>query len=283
METKSMSSKRVIIVSILAIFLSAIFAILVHAILPASVNPEKFNSILVQWLGFPAVATLYFVLLFTHCTIGVRYVGLRTAALKIQIGILFGIAYAMIYLLGMQEIIVDYSPFSTWGLDFIKYQFLIGIGDGIPAFLLCLIISYFTLRNNRQNKAIPTLGLKKSIGVIAILAVAILVERTIFYQLGLVDSECATYPIPCYLWTALFGVLMGLIYVILRPLLSYGNRRIFWAIPLRFTLTIGLNWIIFNSFMGLIIKGAMPQMLLRSGLDVLVLFLISAGLEKLLS
>ena len=105
-----------------------------------------------------------------------QYVGLRTAA-KIQIGILFGIAYAMIYLLGMQEIIVDYSPFSTWGLDFIKYQFLIGIGDGIPAFLLCLIISYFTLRNNRQNKAIPTLGLKKSIGVIAILAVAILVEE----------------------------------------------------------------------------------------------------------
>ena len=38
METKSMSLKRVIIVSILAIFLSAIFAILVHAILPASVD-----------------------------------------------------------------------------------------------------------------------------------------------------------------------------------------------------------------------------------------------------
>lgn len=283
MEAKSISSKRVIIISILAIFLSAIFAILVHAILPASVNPEKFNSILVQWLGFPAVATLYFILLFTHCAIVIRCVGLRTAASKIQLGIQFGVAYAMIYLLGMQEVVTKYALFSTWGLDFIKYQFVVGIGDGIPAFLLCLIISYFTLINNRQNEVIPTLGLKKSIGVIAILTAAILAERAIFYQIGFIESECATYPVACYVWTGLFGALMGIIYVILRPILSYGNRRTSWAIPLRFTLTIELNWIIFNSFMGLIIKGIMPQMLLRSGLDVLVLFLISAGLEKLLS
>lgn len=38
-------------------------------------------------------------------------------------------------------------------------------------------------------------------------------------------------------------------------------------------LTLGINWIWFNSFMGLILKDTIGQMLLRSGIDVLALFI----------
>ena len=226
------------------------------------------------------MSTFYFILLFTHCAVSVRYIGLRTNASKLQTGIRFGIAYALIYIFGMQEIVLDYSPFSSWGFEFVRYQFLIGIGDGIPALLLCLIISYFTLKNNNQNKTIPTLNLAENIKVIAIIMFTFLLERLFFYQTGLINSECASYLLPCYIWTGMFGVMIGYIFVILYPLLSYGADRALWVLPLRFILTIGLNWTIFNSFMGLIIKGIMPQMLLRSGLDVVGLFLILIVLQK---
>jgi len=280
MDEAHVSSKKVFIISIIAILFSAAFAIFVHAILPASVDVVQFNSILVQWFGFPAVSTFYFILLFTHCAVSVRYIGLRTNASKLQTGIRFGIAYALIYIFGMQEIVLDYSPFSSWGFEFVRYQFLIGIGDGIPALLLCLIISYFTLKNNNQNKTIPTLNLAENIKVIAIIMFTFLLERLFFYQTGLINSECASYLLPCYIWTGMFGVMIGYIFVILYPLLSYGADRALWVLPLRFILTIGLNWTIFNSFMGLIIKGIMPQMLLRSGLDVVGLFLILIVLQK---
>ncbi|MBU3218260.1 hypothetical protein LL033_26070 (plasmid) [Clostridium estertheticum] len=105
-------------------------------------------------------------------------------------------------------------------------------------------------------------------------------ERTIVYESGLITSDSATYPVPCYVWTGLFGILMGYIYVFLYPLLVFEKKQGGIGILLRFIATIGGNWMIFNSFVGLIMKGDMPQMLLRSGLDVVVLFLASAVANK---
>ena len=48
MDEAHVSSKKVFIISIIAILFSAAFAIFVHAILPASVDVVQFNSILVQ-------------------------------------------------------------------------------------------------------------------------------------------------------------------------------------------------------------------------------------------
>jgi len=151
-----------------------------------------------------------------------------------------------------------------------------GMGDGLPAILLCVAIAYFTLSESNKIKPISKLPMTKSIKIIAIIAIAIFVERTIGYESGLISSDSAAYPVPCYMWTGFFAILMGYIYVILYPLLVFEKKQNDISIPLRFTATIGVNWMIFNSFMGLIAKGAMPQMLLRSGLDVVVLFLASA-------
>ncbi|MBU3145849.1 hypothetical protein [Clostridium sp. CF012] len=280
MVTKCISTKRVIIINIALILFSAIFAIIVHALLPTSVDVAQFDSIFVKWFGFPAVATFYFILLFIQCAMVVRYIGVRADLPKLQVGIRFGLAFAMTYLLGMQEIVVVGSPFSNWGLGFIKYELIMGIGDGLPAILLCVAIAYFTLSESEKIKPISKLQMTKCIETIAIIAIAIFVERTIGYESGLINSDSATYPVPCYVWTGLFGILMGYIYVFLYPLLVFEKKQSGIGIPLRFIATIGVNWMIFNSFFGLIMKGAMPQMLLRSGLDVVVLFLASAVAGK---
>lgn len=278
MHSKGISMKRIIFINIFTIFFSAIFAIGVHAILPAPVELSLFDSLLVKLFGFPFVASFYFIMLFTQCAIAVRYIGVRTEASKFQTGIRFGLAFAMIYLLGMQEVVVEGSPFSSWGLEFVTYQFFMGMGDAIPVLLLCLIISYFTIENKETGNVIHKLQTVDIIKAVSIIAIAILIERTIAYESGLITSNHDTYPIPTYVWTILFGLTLGFIYVILYPLLSYKNNLRY--IPLRLTLVIGVNWIIFNCFIGLIFKDTMFEMLLRSGLDVAALFIASTIIGK---
>lgn len=278
MQIKSLNGKRLIIIHVVFILLSAIFAILLHALLPASADITQLDGILVKWFGFPAVSTFYFILLFTHCTLAVRYMGVRADVSGIQIGIRLGIAFAMIYILGMQELAFKGSPFAAWGLGFVKYQLIMGIGDGLPAFLLCLALACFTLRNGEQSKPINKLTTTQCLKVMAVFALAIFAERTIGYESGLISSESGAYPVPCYIWTGLFGVLMGYTYMILYPLLAFKTQQ--YSVPLRFSAIIGLNWMIFNSFIGLIMKGAMFQMILRSGLDIAVLFLVSILVDK---
>lgn len=280
METKCIGVKRLIIMNAVFILLSAIFAILLHALLPASADIAQLNGIFVKRFGFPAVSTFYFLLLFTYCALAVIYIGVRADVSKSQIGIRFGMAFALIYLLGMQEIAIKGSPFSTWGLSFVKYQLIMGIGDGLPAVLLCLAVACFTLIDSEKSKPINKLTITQCLKVIAIFAIAIFAERTIGYETGLISSESGAYPVPCYIWTALFGILMGYTYVILYPLLAFKTKQ--YSIPLRFSAIIGVNWMIFNSFIGLIMKGTMLQMILRSGLDVVVLLLASTVVDKLL-
>ena len=62
------------------VLISAIIAILVHALLPspgASLSVDAFDGILVQKLGFPIVASLYFIILYLHILIVVRTIGAK--------------------------------------------------------------------------------------------------------------------------------------------------------------------------------------------------------------
>lgn len=278
MKTKCVSKRCVIIVNTILILSSTMLAIITHSLLPASVDVTQFDSIFVRLFGFPAVVVFYFLLLFTQCAITITYIGIKANVAKLQIGIRFGIAFAMLYLVGMQEVVIKGSSFSSWGLEFVKYQFIIGIGDGIPVILLCLGVAFFALSDNKRIKVIDKLQLTKSIKSIFVIAITIFIGRTIGYESGLISSESSTYPIPCYMWTGCFGLLMGYIYVILYPLLTFKKKQ--YHIPLRLIGAIGVNWIIFNFFIGLIMNGAIPQVILRSGLDVMMLFIASTLITK---
>lgn len=278
MDKKRINIWKVIVINAITIIISAILAIIVHALLPATVDVTQFDSIFVKWFGFTAVAIFYFIVLFTQCSISVGYIGRKTNMPKLQVGIRFGIAFAITYLIGMQEVMLKGSPFSAWGMEFVKYQFIIGLGDGIPTMLLCLTIAFLTLINNKKGNQIKKLSLTKNIEAILIIAIAIFIGRAIGYESGLIVNYTSLYPVACYLWTGCFGISMGCIYVILHSLLVSEKKHN--HISLRFVATIGVNWMIFNCFIGLIIKGFMPQMLFRSGVDVTILFIASVVIDK---
>ena len=279
MMEKVASVKKAIIVNSLAIILAVSIAIIVHAVMPAGVNEENFDSVFVKLLGFPVVSVFYFVLLFIHCVVVMQYFGKQSYVPKLQIGIRFGLAFAALYFFGMQEVAVEASPFREWGFAFVSYQFFMGVGDAIPALLLCVTVAYFTLDNANTCLPVQTLSRTEKIKVVALIMVAFLTERVIGYETGIITSNCNTYPIPCYIWTILFGIVLGCCYVILYPVLAKEQTKLLLSFKLA-VLTIGVNWIMFNSFIGLIFSGVMSQMLLRSGIDVAIFFLSCIVISK---
>ncbi len=147
-----------------------------------------------------------------------------------------------------------------------------GLGDALPVLFLCLIIAYLSLNQDRRSSPVISLGRADKILIISAVAATFLGQRAIGYQTGIIESNVAAFTLPTYLWTLLFGFTLGSICCILYPIFA-GTSKIS-TLSSRLTVsTIGVNWIIFNSFIGLIFSGAMPQMLLRSSIDTAVLFL----------
>jgi hypothetical protein len=248
-------------------------AIVAHAILPSQGGLEHLDSFLVKTFGFPAISVIYFVLLFSFCAVVVMLVCDRTKTSELQAGIRLGSSYALIYLLGMQEVMVESSPFDSYGYEFVKYQFFIGLGDAIPVFLLCVIIAKYTIKKSIKNDFESNLYQLKKLHAFSIISICIFIERILAYKSNVIHNNCDLYMVPCYIWTALFSMALGLIYLFIHPLLIEGRNKI--NISIKFVIYIGANWIIFNIFMGFIIQDAMIDALLRSGLDVAVLFFAS--------
>jgi len=279
MNKKQISKKRVIIVITFAILLAVVFAIILHANMPGEVNIEDFDSVFVKLFGFPLVAIFYFVILFIHCVIVMRYYGKQSDMPRLQIGVRFGLVFASLYMIGMQEIVVEGSPFKEWGFAFVRYQFFMGLADAIPVLLLCIIVAYFTLgkRNTIVSKKLLT-G-KEKIKIITLISIAFLIVRAIGYETGIIANNCDIYPIECYMWTIMFGIILGSSYIVLYPVFYNEKNKIVMSFKL-VVLTIGLNWMIFNSFIGLIFSNVLFQMILRSVLDIVGFFLVSIVINR---
>ena len=97
------------------------------------------------------------------------------------------------------------------------------------------------------------------------------------YVTGIVDNEMSIYPMPVVIWTFVFGAVIGLGYCLINYLFNDSERRI-----VRLFLTIGVNWIWFNCYIGLIAAHTFLLMVLRSGLDVLAMLAGSILAEVLI-
>ena len=123
MNPGKISTKRIIITSILTILCSAAFVIAVHAIMPASVDVGQFDSILVTLFGFPIVAVSYFLILYTQCTVAVRYICNRTKVSNLQTGIRFGLSFALMYLIGCKRLLLNHRLLPRMDLILLNINF----------------------------------------------------------------------------------------------------------------------------------------------------------------
>lgn len=265
---------RNVLISILCVLGAAIFAIVVHVLMPspgAAIKIEDFNSVLVKMFGFPIVASAYFVFLYLHILLVFCFIGKKSCMNHIEIGLRYGIAFALIYIVGMQEVAVEASPFLKWGGDFVLFQFFMGLGDAIPVFVLCILIANLILPTKKQKLINISIFNRHNVVSVVIISFTFFIQRIIGYTIGYIDSDIEKFTVPVIAWTAIFGITLGIAFILISPIYIYENTTYKYIHIL--ILTIGINWIIFNSFIGMIMAGTIGQMLLRSGVDILVLFL----------
>ncbi len=265
---------------VIAVVGAAFLAIAVHALMPSEVSVEAFDSSFVALVGFEVAAVFYFLLLFTHITIVTQVFGRGSRMPWLAKGLRFGLAFAPLYFLGMQEVVVEASPFSQWGLPFVWFQFLLGLGDAIPTVLLCLVVTYWTAVTPRQDQPdVKVTERPNAFRTVFLIALSFVLIRTLGYETGIITSNVTTYPIPVYIWTVVFGTALGCSYVLLYPFFADEPNTLLLTVKL-VLFSIGLNWMIYNSFIGMIFSDTMPQMLLRSGLDVLALAITSMLIHR---
>lgn len=255
----------------LFILLACILAILSKIILPSEVNAQDFDSFLVTKLGFPIVASLYFVMIYSHNAIVAAKFSEKSKLSNFQCGLRTGLSFGLIYLLGMEEVVVESSPFSEWGLQFVGYQFVMGIGEAVMALLLCFCITRFVSpRKEKSEQKVVRTSVKNDALAVILITVFFFIERTILYNTGLISSDVKTYPLPTYVWTIIFGATLGFCFCLLKPLIDEEKSIKMCAKVC--VLAIGLCWIGFNLFIAFIFKDSLGDILIRCITDVIFVF-----------
>ena len=223
------------IVIAVTIVVCAAIAIVVHAILPEKVDEALLDGALVLRFGFPVVAVAYFLILFAQCsaTVTVSWPTAQTRGLRY--GLLLGPAFAVLYMIGMQEIMVDTSPFATWGWDYVVYQAVIGLGDAIPVIVLCAVVGALlagertVARAGHRGALVPLLAMTLTVGTV----------RWLVSALGIIESGLAEYSVAVVAWGYLLGLGFGIGYLLIMRANSAGRAVMLWGL--------GLNWLIFNA------------------------------------
>lgn len=255
-----------ILIGILCVIFATIIAILVHALMPGpgtEVIEDDFDSKLVLALGFPVVASLYFVVLYLQMW---GFMGILARKSKLsgpEIGFRFGISFAAIYIVGMQEVILSSSPFTEYGKDFFLYQLSMGLGDGIPVVLLCLALSALCFPKENIKKTGGLRITRDAIVYMLCVSCGFFTQRIIGYIFGYIDSDFKSYPLETILWALTMGATFGIANILISPVFC-GNVAKQRMLSL---LIISINWIWFNLFIGLIYEGLFLSMLLRGLCD----------------
>ena len=258
------------VIYILSVVGAVIIAILVHALLPspgASLDTGEFDGALVQAFGFPVVASAYFIILYLHILLVIKCFLQKSTLSNKETGIRYGFSFGLMYLVGMQEVVVSASPFDTYGLDFVTYQFFMGLGDTIPVLILCLLVCGIGRKKLAGENKTVKYTTKENVIASVVITITFFTERTIGYMAGYLDSDISEYPVPVVAWTAIFGFALSVMYLVIRPI--YNNKNNVKRTIQIVVLSIGVNWIWFNCFMGLILDGLFAKMFLRSAIDVI--------------
>lgn len=276
------TSKRILL-SIIFTLVGTMIGIVMHMILPsagADVSDASYNSVFVNAVGFPAVASFYLVVQYAYIVFLVQYLGKNTNMKRYQVGLHIGLSVAVLYIIGMQEVVMESSPFTTYGIKFILYQFWMALGDAIPILVYSLVASFVFLEEKTisdcagENKQ----PIKKTIIEILFVGLLIFVVRICGNLTGIIGSDIESYPVPTIIWTIVFGMTMGVVCV--------WNRHFFKGqshpIAKNIILLIGLNWIWFNSMIILLMADTAGAMLLRSSVDIAVLCIGAVLFEKYL-
>jgi hypothetical protein len=179
-------------------------------------------------------------------------------------GLRYGFSVGILWLLGMMEGV------SIFGNPILN-EFVIGLSDAIPIFLMSILISGLMDKNEKstydpyRNNYIETLR-------IVTIAIIFLLGRYIAYFSGIIQTGIQSRPLLTFCWTVLMGANIGFISVIVNPFhenIPLKQKTICFAFGI-----FGVNWSAFLLFMPILFSNYLTDVLFRICIDI---FLVTVG------
>lgn len=242
------------------ILICVLIDIALHSVTSAySTMPENPNySKLAALFGTEITATLWAVLAFSGGACVFYRLQSSIPGVGLSKGLRYGTAISLLWLFAMLEGV------ALFGNTIIN-EFIVGLSDAIPAYLLGILLS---LSMKGKNSELKQLALSQKMRAVCVFTGMFFIGRYAAYFTGVIRLGYQTSPFYTVLWTLLMGACIGVACILLE---NSGNALYLKRRAAKFSmLFFGVNWATFLLFMPLLFSGFLTDVLSRIILDILL-------------
>jgi hypothetical protein len=257
---------------VLFVIIYNVLMTLSHIFLPAPLNIADINnhSELALKFGFPLVAAAYtflvsIILVLSICLVIPFIRDFKKSMFKLTLFL------GLLWFIGFFEAIFSEETY----LDLL----ILAIGDSIPAFLLVFLIAKYSINIHDDFKTEGKLhenDIKYRIISVFAITISFTIVRLIGYYIINMKSRIDDMAVGIFIWTVLMGLLIGLEYIMYQKMDCNGLwiHRVFRFVIILF----GINWIIFNLFVPLLLNEPYMEFIgYRGILDIVSVFVGAMG------
>ncbi len=254
--------KKRLLKTMAVILLCVVMDIALHVLTSAfSTMPQNPNySKFAQLFGAEITAALWALLAFSGAAFVFYRIQSDIPGAGIVKGLRYGASISLLWLFAMLEGV------GLFG-NAIRNEFVVGLSDAIPAFILGLLLS-LTIDRKKEIPQSKQLAFRQKSLTVCVITGAFFAGRYLAYYTGAIQSGYQTNPLYTLLWTLLMGVCIGTVCILLG---DAGN-----ALPLKRRaakfgfLVFGVNWAAFLVFMPFLFSGFITDVLCRVVIDTLL-------------
>ncbi|HNX29442.1 MAG TPA: hypothetical protein PKN87_08550 [Syntrophomonadaceae bacterium] len=247
--------------TIAIILICVLIDIALHSITSTySTMPENPNySKIAGLFGTEITATFWALLAFSGAAFVFYRIQSSIPGVGLAKGFRYGTAISLLWLFAMLE------GAALFGNAIIN-EFVVGISDAIPAFLLGILLS-LSIAKKGEHSELKQLTLSQKILTVCVFTGVFLMGRYVAYFTGLIQSGHQASPFYTFLWTLLMGAWIGAACILL---VNPGNTLRWKPGAKIFIMFFGINWATFLIFMPLLFSGFIADVLSRIILDILL-------------
>lgn len=265
MGTPKLNWKRIILISIAC----AIIDVIIHALWAPLYEYDFPASYFIKNGLFGPAAAVSLIIIYIALAVVFDFIQENMPGKKLSKGFRFGISFGGLWFIGLPGTSIFFgSP--------MKHELLTGAADGLVLLLLGLLLGIFTATDNSH-----TANNKQKIFILPVIIIAlffIVGQYLAFIFIGKnAPHFCITGP-AAFIWTLSLGLWMGIMYCMLEQgIKKYSLRkRSLWFGGL----IIGINWLLFNLFIILILDVSLLDPVILAGLNILSVTIGMLAFEK---
>jgi hypothetical protein len=208
--------------------------------LPMNIDPL---SIFSKTLGLRTVLIIYCTAFYITMSLTFLIVEKWLSGSKTIKGLKFGIAWGIIFFLGVIE------TYPVFGKTALIADVRTGIADFISVVVLGVLLGKFLASDGRSGKTeikSSSSPLRNNILIMLAVTSFYIIGRYFAYAILKIESGFIERPLATFIWTLATGISFGILYVLAGRNISENNlikRTAFFGL-----INVGINWLVFNLF-----------------------------------